>query len=108
MENEQIKNQTQNLLSQVKKEQQDKEFLVDRRMINQFLINYLNKSSNHQTRTSMLQAISKILEFTEEEKATLGLGPGGAGADGQGQGEAKSKRGFSASLVSFLMNDDGD
>ena len=108
MENEQIKNQTQNLLSQVKKDQQDKEFLVDRRMINQFLVTYLNKSSNRQTQTSMLQAISKILQFTEEEKATLGLGPGGAGADGQGQGEATAKRGFSASLVSFLMHDDDD
>ena len=45
-DNLQIKEQTQELLEKVKKEQQEKEFLVDRRMINQFLVTYLNKNSN--------------------------------------------------------------
>jgi len=49
MENDQIKEQTHKLLEQVKKEEQSKEFLVDRRMINQFLITYLNKNSDKKT-----------------------------------------------------------
>ena len=71
----------------MKQDEADREFHVDRRMINQFLITYLNKSTDYNTQKNMLQAISKILQFTDEEKKTLGLVEPDA--------EAAQKRGFS-------------
>ena len=72
-ENQEIKAQTSQLIEQVKKDTQDKEFLVDRRMINQFLITYLSKTSDYKTQQDMLTALSKILQFTNAEKQTLGM-----------------------------------
>ena len=63
-------------------------------MINQFLVTYLSKSSDHSTQQNMLQAISKILQFTAQEKEKLGL-----------VDPSQQQRGFSQSLVNFLMND---
>ena len=47
--------------------------MVDRRLINQFLINYANPSSPQPVKIQMLETMSKILAFTMEEKQTLGL-----------------------------------
>ena len=84
-ENAVIRQQTEQLIEQVKKEQEDKEYLVDRRMINQFLITYLNKSGDKQTQQNMLQALSKILQFTDKEKEMLGIS----------QSQLNATRGFS-------------
>ena len=61
------------MLDKVKKDSEAVEFMVDRRMINKFLINYMNSGSNYETKMQMLDAMSKILGFTMEEKQTLGL-----------------------------------
>jgi hypothetical protein len=42
--------------------------MVDRRLINQFLINYANPSSPQSVKMQMLETMSKILAFTMEEK----------------------------------------
>jgi hypothetical protein len=68
MENQRIKEQTETLVAKVKKEESDKEYMVDRRMINTFLITYLSKQNDRAIQQRMLQAMSKILDFTEEEK----------------------------------------
>jgi hypothetical protein len=44
-------------------------------MITQFFINYVNPKSNAATKLQMLDAMSKILEFSNEERVTLGLKP---------------------------------
>jgi hypothetical protein len=49
--------------------------MIDRRMITQFLLNYVNPKSNHQVKLQMVDAMSKILEFKNEERAILGLKP---------------------------------
>ena len=50
-----------------------KEFMIDRRMINTFLVQDANPKSDEATKSHMLDAMSKILGFTMEEKQTLGL-----------------------------------
>ena len=42
-------------------------------MINKFLINFVNPSSTSEVKLQMLDAMSKILGFTMEEKQVLGL-----------------------------------
>jgi len=47
--------------------------MVDRRIINKFLVNYVNQNSTREVKLQMLDAMSKILGFTIEEKQMLGL-----------------------------------
>ena len=61
------------LVETVKKDNEAKEFLIDRRMINNFLIQYVNPKSDSKTKQHMLDAMSKILCFSIEEKQNLGL-----------------------------------
>jgi hypothetical protein len=49
------------------------EFLIDRRIINKFLVQYINPLSNKEVKGQMLEAMSKILGFSLEEKQQLGL-----------------------------------
>ena len=56
------------LVEKVKKDAEAKEFMIDRRMINTFLVQYANPKSNSSTKQHMLEAMSRILLFTIEEK----------------------------------------
>ena len=47
--------------------------MIDRRMITTFLIQYANTSSSKEVKLQMLDAMSKILLFGEEERSVLGL-----------------------------------
>jgi len=42
--------------------------MIDRRIINKFLVNYANLNSSKEVKMQMLDAMSKILAFTLEEK----------------------------------------
>ncbi len=63
------------LVQRVKAEAETQRYMVDRRMINQFLVNYLNPKSNSTTKLQMIDALSKILEFSNDERTLLGLKP---------------------------------
>jgi hypothetical protein len=67
-ETAEIKRYAQELVEKVKKDSEALEFMVDRRLINKFLINYLNPTSSTQVKLQMLDTMSKILGFTIEEK----------------------------------------
>ena len=56
------------LVEKVKNEVEGKEFMIDRRMINTFLVQYLNPKSDATTKQHMVDAMSKILVFSTEEK----------------------------------------
>ena len=78
--------------------------MIDRRMINTFLVQYANPKSDDDTKQKMLDAMSKILGFTMEEKQALGLVKKQS-IDGKPE-EKEERQGFRASFVSFLMGDD--
>lgn len=44
-------------------------------MITQFLLNFMNAKSNAQTKLQMMDAMSKILDFSNDERTMLGLKP---------------------------------
>lgn len=73
IECKEVKKYAQDLVEKVKKDSEQQEFMIDRRMINKFLVNYANPSSSRDVKMQMLDAMSKILGFTIEEKQTLGL-----------------------------------
>lgn len=63
-----VKQSAKDLVEQVKNESEAKEFMVDRRMINTFLVQFLNPKSDEKTKHHMMSAMSKILAFTMDEK----------------------------------------
>ena len=67
-ERDEIKEHAKELVDKVKFETEGKEFMIDRRMINTFLVQYANPKSDDNTKSKMLDAMSKILGFTMEEK----------------------------------------
>ena len=71
LERDEVKQHASELVEKVKAEAESKEYLIDRRMINTFLVQYLNPKSDAATRQHMLDAMSKILGFTMEEKQML-------------------------------------
>jgi hypothetical protein len=62
-------------------------------MINGFLVKYAHPKAANDTRKSMLIAMSKILQFSEQEKTELGM-------------LQTTTPKMSQSLVNFLMGDD--
>ena len=70
---EELKEECDRLIRKVAEEQASREFLIDRRLINTFLVQYSNPKSNHATKMKMLDALSKMLLFSDQEKLELGL-----------------------------------
>jgi hypothetical protein len=68
VERREVAKYAQELVEKVKKDTQTAEFLIDRRLINKFLVNYANPNSTREVKMQMLDAMSKILGFTLEEK----------------------------------------
>ena len=72
-ERDEMRRYADELVEKVKNEVEGKEYMIDRRMINTFLVQFANPKSDEGTKQHMLQSMSKILGFTMEEKQTLGL-----------------------------------
>lgn len=68
-----LKRKEEEIMHKIKKDSEALEFMVDRRIINKFLVNYANPSSSFEVKLQMLDTMSKILGFSHEEKQTLGL-----------------------------------
>lgn len=103
-EKDEVTRYAQELVEKVKKEDESRDFMIDRRMINTFLIQFANPKSDEKTKHLMLDAMSKILVFTMEEKETLGLIK--KPKVEETKSKAESLKQVSSSLVSFLMGDD--
>jgi hypothetical protein len=56
-----VKEESEKLIRQVSKDQNSKEFMIDRRLINTFLVQYASPKSNNATKMKMLDAMSKML-----------------------------------------------
>lgn len=63
-----MKVQAGELIDKFRVEQEAKAYLIDKRMITGFMVQFLNPKATPSTRKSMLDAMSKILNFTESER----------------------------------------
>ena len=68
-----MKRYASELVEKVKNEVEGKEYMIDRRMINTFLVQFMNPRSDEGTKHHIMLSMSKILGFTMEEKQALGL-----------------------------------
>ena len=60
-----VKEESVKLISKVAQDQSSKDFLIDRRLINTFLVQYASPKSNQATKLKMLDAMSKMLQFND-------------------------------------------
>ena len=67
-ERQEVNRYAQELLHKVKKDSEALEFMIDRRMITQFLVNYVNSASPPAVKNQMLETMSRILAFSMEDK----------------------------------------
>lgn len=82
--------------------------MIDRRIINKFLVNYVNPSSSKDTKMQMLDAMSKILGFSIEEKQALGLIKKQNLDEGNAPGSEQNTKGIGEKLINFFLMDDDD
>lgn len=72
-QNTELKQQSTELIERFKIESEGKAYMVDRRIINSFLVQYANPKTDHAVKKSMLEAMSKVLVFSESERVELGM-----------------------------------
>ena len=63
-----IKIETATLISTLKNETLYKENLVDKRVINKFLLSYFDLSTTYSVKLQILETLSSILSFSAEER----------------------------------------
>jgi len=80
-EKEEIQEDARKLLLKVKKNIEDNENLIDRRIISRFLINYISKEEQPILKKQMLESMAGILNFSAEEREYVGLGTSGSRAE---------------------------
>ena len=57
----------------IKTRDEAKDWMVDRRVITGFIVQFMSPKSTTATRRAMLDALGKILNFSEAEKFNLGM-----------------------------------
>lgn len=87
-----MKEESHKLIEKFKQDEEVATYLIDRRLINNQLVQYASPKSSYGTKTAILNAMSNMLKFTDSEKIELGLI----------QPEKPKMR---ESLVSFLLGD---
>ncbi len=99
-ERTEIQRYAHDLIEKVKKDNEALEFMVDRRIINKFLVSYAAPQSSQAVKMQMLDTMSKILGFSMDEKQTLGLVAK--------KPSLEEQRGIKDSLISYFMQDDDE
>lgn len=72
-ERREVKKLAWELVERVKSEAETQRYMIDRRMITQFLLNFMSPKATPLMRTQIADALSKILQFSNDERAQLGL-----------------------------------
>ena len=104
-----LRRKEEEMMHKIKKDSEALEFMVDRRIINKFLVNYANPTSSFEVKLQMLDTMSKILGFSHEEKQTLGLiKAAGNEASSATSSLNNHKGGLTDKLFSFFMQDDDE
>lgn len=68
-----IKSETNALIKKVKNETLYKENLVDKRVVCKFLVNYFEPTTTYHVKLQILETLSSILSFTNEERAKVSI-----------------------------------
>ena len=93
-------------LEQIKKKMikdlRDNEFMIDKRVISSVLVNYFDVNATDITKKNLLETLSSIMEYSNDDRQKMGLKPIHIGDTNQlNNGTFKS---MSEGLYNFILN----
>ena len=84
------------------KDLRDNEFMIDKRIISSVLVNYFDINASDITKKNLLETLSSIMEYSNEDRQKMGLKPINIGESNQkNNGTLKS---MSEGLYNFILN----
>ena len=100
--NEEIKKELDDAKAKMLNELRDNEFMIDKRIISSILVNYFDVNANEITKKNILETLSSIMEYSNEDRQKMGLKPIHIGdINQQNNGTLKS---MSEGLYNFILN----
>ena len=100
-ENEEIKKELNEIKTKMIKELQDNEFMIDKRIISSVLVSYFDVNATELTKKNLLETLSSIMEYSNEDRGKMGLKPIYIGNNNKNDGKLKS---ISDGLYNFILN----
>ena len=100
--NEDIKKELEETKAKMIKDLRDNEFMIDKRVISSVLVNYFDVNANDLTKKNLLETLSSIMEYSNDDRQKMGLKPIHIGDNNQqNNGTFKS---MSEGLYNFIIN----
>ena len=101
-QNEEMKKELEDVKNKMIKELRDNEFMIDKRIISSVLVSYFDVNANDMTKKNLLETLSSIMEYSNEDREKMGLKPIHIGDKNQKkEGMFQS---FSDGLYNFIIN----
>lgn len=106
-ERDRIKSEAAQMIEEMKSNADNSnkyENYVDKNVIGSFLVNFFESSSNPKVQLELLSTLSKLLAFTPDQQAKIGIQETKLKklAESQPQPSPEGKKSFSASFINFL------
>ena len=100
--NEEMKKELEETKKTMIKDLRDNEFMIDKRIISSVLVNYFDINASDITKKNLLETLSSIMEYSNEDRQKMGLKPINIGESNQkNNGTLKS---MSEGLYNFILN----
>ena len=102
-ENEDVKKELQEVKNKMIKELRDNEFMIDKRVISSVLVSYFDVNASDMTKKNLLETLSSIMEYSNEDREKMGLKPIHIGDKSNNNDSGKLKS-ISDGLYNFILN----
>ena len=103
-QNEDLKNENLEMKKKMVKELRDNEFMIDKRVISSVLVSYFDVNSSDLTKKNLLETLSSIMEYSNEDREKMGLKPIHIGDKKQGSNNDNKLKSISEGLYDFICN----
>ena len=101
-QNEEMKRDLDNTKKKMIKELKDNDFMIDKRIISSVLVSYFDINASDMTKKNLLETLSSIMEYSNEDREKMGLKPIHIG-DKKDNDSGKLKS-ISDGLYDFILN----
>ena len=99
---EDMKKELNETKNKMMKDLRDNEFMIDKRVLSSVLVNYFDVNASDNTKKNLLETLSSIMEYSNEDRQKMGLKPIHIGENNNSnKGALKS---MSEGLYNFILN----
>ena len=100
-QNDDLKKELEDVKNKMIKELRDNEFMIDKRVISSVLVSYFDINATDMTKKYLLETLSSIMEYSNEDREKMGLKPIHIGDKNNDEGKLKT---ISDGLYNFILN----